>query len=92
MIWPGPSSGLPLSCSPAAVAALFTYCSTAVPVALMPLLAALPSSWVGQPWLCQLNGNSMAGPLGQSAIGSCSSRRLAALLSTALLAASPQCW
>lgn len=27
MIWPGPSSGLPLSCSPAAVAALFTCCS-----------------------------------------------------------------
>jgi hypothetical protein len=50
VIWPGPSSVLPLSCLLAAVAALFTYCSTAVPAELMPPLVALPSSWVGQPW------------------------------------------
>ncbi len=59
VIWPGPSSGLPLSCSPAAVAALFTCCSTAVPAALMPPSVVPPSSWVGHPWLCQLNGSSI---------------------------------
>ena len=63
MIWPGPSSGLPLSCSPAAVAALFTSSSTAVPVALMVPSAVPPSSWVGHPWLCQPSGSGMAGPI-----------------------------
>jgi hypothetical protein len=43
------------------------------------------------PAQCQLNGSSMAGPLGQSVIGSYSSRPLPALLPIAPRAASPQC-
>jgi hypothetical protein len=53
-IWPGPSSGLPLSSSPAAVAALFTCCSTAVPAAGWSALV-MPAQW-------QLHGRA-AGPI-----------------------------
>jgi hypothetical protein len=92
VIWPGPSSGLPLSCLLAPAVGWCICSSTVVPAGPMPLLVALPSSWVGQPWLCQLNGSSTAGPLGQFAIGSYSIRPLPALFPTALLVASPQCW